>query len=126
MPGFGRNAALAPATRVGDVEVRQARRLVLLDRGPDGRVRQLPNCGSTVSGWLPGAGVGRVERAAGGQREVPVLPRAREVLQERPAHRADRVHLVQVDAAEDVRGRRCRRTAPRPPCSTGSRARCRR
>ena len=104
MPGFRRNAALAPRCRDCRSSCRSRRdgRLVLLDGGRTVAFVSCPNCGSTVSGWLPARRRPGIERAAGGQREEPVLPRAREVLQERAAHRADRVHLVEIDAAEDV------------------------
>ena len=86
---------------VRDVEVCEARRLVLLDRGSDGRVRRVRIAAARSAAGCPGRcrpDRTRRWRPARGT----LLPRAREVLQERPAHRADRVHLVQIDAAEDV------------------------
>ena len=83
-----------------------------------------PNVFSTVSGWLPGRfGIERrVECATRRECQESVLTRSQEVLRECAVERADRVELVQVDAAEEI-APECSNVASLPrPCSTGSRA----
>ena len=106
MAGFARKADLAAAVwlPVRHVEIREARQLSLLDGRPDVGVRQLAERVQHRQ-RLAARQIGierRVECATRRECQESVLTRSQEVLHECAVERADRVELVQVDAAEEI------------------------